>query len=1059
MIDLQVFEAMAGNSLVLLPDIPVFTVVAATEDYLNTLGRLKTELTNKGIFDAFSPAQENINLNDIHQLRFSLEKVINSKALDQMPIVRFDIKNQDGTFEERYWTAINKPVIDKNGQVVYIIHTAQELTSKGKNEQSPSRLKSLEKSYDLFMQVPVTIGVVKGPEYVIELANDNLLEIWGRTSDVIGKSLFNAIPELKEQGFKELLDQVLKSGEPYYAYEYPILITRKGKNEVFYFDFVYKPYFEDDEITPVGVLAVGHNVTKQVESRHKFKTVIEESNDPILILKGKDLIIDTANQALFDLWQVGPEAVGKTFLEVLPEMEGQGFNELLLKVYQWGEPFYGNEVPAIFTRKNGIRETIYFDFSYQPYRNVEGNIEGVLVMARNVTQNVLSRKKIEESEAYFRQLTDTLPAIIWITRSDGYCTYLNENWYKYTGQTPGEAEGFGWLKAIHPEDAKEAGRLFLEAVKEHQPYFITYRLRHKSGEYRWAIDSGLPKLGSDGRFEGMIGTVIDIHEQKLSEDKIRESERRYRSIFQTAGVSIWEEDFSGVKKAIEDLKEKGINDFSTYFTQHPEFVEDCLNMVNVIDVNDSTLVLFEADNKNQLLGNLHKIFLPETMPVFVGELLAVAEEKTNYESECRLRTLKGKHIDILFRMKLPFPGESFDSVLFTLLDITERKANEKNIRISQERFRFLAEAFPHLAWTTSKDGKATFFNRRWYEYTGLSEEFAIKDDGRTVLHPSDWQKSIINWEKHLQRGEPFETELRYREGKSGKYRWFLVKAVPVKNEEGQVLMWIGTGTDIHEQKLAMESLETLIVERTKELHRSNNDLQQFAHVASHDLKEPVRKIKTFVNRLESHLETGLDEKSKRYIEKIHSAANRIYTMIEGVLSYSTINSYSQPTELVDLNEVINNIETDLEVIIQQTGSQVAYVDLPIVEGYSVLLYQLFYNLINNSIKFAKDNSPALINIYSKYIQEDERQLIKIVLSDNGIGFEEEQAAAIFDTFTRLNSKDKYEGTGLGLALCKKIVERHGGRISAEGNLNIGATFTIILPENQNSRSQLTENNI
>lgn len=277
------------------------------------------------------------------------------------------------------------------------------------------------------------------------------------------------------------------------------------------------------------------------------------------------------------------------------------------------------------------------------------------------------------------------------------------------------------------------------------------------------------------------------------------------------------------------------------------------------------------------------------------------------------------------------------------------------------------------------------------------------------------------------------------------------KALPIRDKEGIIINWFGTCTDIHEQKSTTEKLEILVADRTKELQRSNDDLQQFAHVASHDLKEPVRKIKTFVSRLEDHLEGHLDESSTRYIERIHVAADRMFTMIDGVLAYSKINADLQKTTMVDLNEVIKNIETDLEIALQNTGGKIYYEELPILEGASVLLYQLFYNLINNSIKFAKENVPPLITIKAQEQNEDGKRTAVITVEDNGIGFDLDHTGRIFETFTRLNSKDRYEGTGLGLSLCKKITERHGGSITATGVSNEGAVFSITLPIEQKEK--------
>lgn len=246
------------------------------------------------------------------------------------------------------------------------------------------------------------------------------------------------------------------------------------------------------------------------------------------------------------------------------------------------------------------------------------------------------------------------------------------------------------------------------------------------------------------------------------------------------------------------------------------------------------------------------------------------------------------------------------------------------------------------------------------------------------------------------------------------------------------------------QVLRMQ-LEKMVDERTSELQRSNEDLLQFAHVASHDLKEPVRKIRTFGLRLKNELDTILNEESKIFTEKILESASRMSTMIDGVLAYSSLNGIDQEMEILDLNKLISDICNDLEILIEEKDAVINYGELPKIEGIQVLMYQLFYNLINNSLKFSKETEKPVITINANTILVDGKDYVEILVSDNGIGFPAEYNERIFNTFTRLNSKSKYDGTGLGLSLSKKIVERHKGNIQACGIENVGATITISLP--------------
>lgn len=256
-----------------------------------------------------------------------------------------------------------------------------------------------------------------------------------------------------------------------------------------------------------------------------------------------------------------------------------------------------------------------------------------------------------------------------------------------------------------------------------------------------------------------------------------------------------------------------------------------------------------------------------------------------------------------------------------------------------------------------------------------------------------------------------------------------------------------------------EKLEQAVRKRTQELRRlnvsleqSNDDLQQFAHVASHDLKEPVRKIRTFTGRLLDEYGDLLPAEAKTFLGKIQHATERMVTMIEGVLTYSILNSNEQTISPVDLNEVFDNIESDLEVPLQAAGTELRREKMPTIEGAPVLLYQLFYNLVNNALKFSTQADKPLIVICSRVTEGAGKRIAEVSVKDNGIGFDQEQSGRIFEAFARLNSKDKFEGTGLGLALCKKIAERHHGSITATGVRGKGAVFTVRLPLIQTERS-------
>ena len=269
------------------------------------------------------------------------------------------------------------------------------------------------------------------------------------------------------------------------------------------------------------------------------------------------------------------------------------------------------------------------------------------------------------------------------------------------------------------------------------------------------------------------------------------------------------------------------------------------------------------------------------------------------------------------------------------------------------------------------------------------------------------------------------------------------------NEEKVAYRFNGTLQDITDQETDQrkfaEELGRQVRERTLELQRSNEDLLQFAHVISHDLKEPVRKVKMFTQAIQDELTDPISDKARTYLAKIRTAGNRMTAMIEGVLTYSSLNAAQEAACPVDLNKVVTDIETDLEIPIREKKATIVRKTLPTIQGAPVLLHQLFYNLINNSLKFTRPDVAPIVTICSDIVKEQGAAFARITVSDNGIGFDQQYAASVFNSFTRLNAKDRFEGTGLGLALSKKIAERHGGSITASSSPGLGTSIIVQLP--------------
>lgn len=279
-------------------------------------------------------------------------------------------------------------------------------------------------------------------------------------------------------------------------------------------------------------------------------------------------------------------------------------------------------------------------------------------------------------------------------------------------------------------------------------------------------------------------------------------------------------------------------------------------------------------------------------------------------------------------------------------------------------------------------------------------------------------------------------------------RWIKVFGKIINDNTGKPMTIVGIVQDIQQQKEYEVELKKKVIESTVELRRSNDDLLHFANVVSHDLQEPVRKIKIFNDLIKNDSGSLFSKRSLQHFSRIEKSAQRMQCLIEGILSYSTVDKNTQPVETIDLNELMKSIKTDLELVIKEKGAILVTGDLPPIEGAAILIQQLFYNLIQNALKFTKADQPPRVIIKASISEIAGLESVRISFKDNGIGIDPIFAERIFNTFERLHSKDQFEGNGIGLSMCRKIVKRHNGSILVKGEKDVGAEFIITLPLKQ-----------
>ena len=395
--------------------------------------------------------------------------------------------------------------------------TAIELATKNKLIEI-----SEAKFRNFILQAPVLITIFQGPSFIVDTINKKALEIWEKSyEEVINKPLFDISPEV-ENGLKTIFRDIYTTGETFIANEYMVQLKRQGKPDMAYFNSVYQPLRDlDNKI--YGIISISIEVTevlnahKQTEASEKrFSNILSQSIMAIGILKGPDMIISFANDPIITTWRKGRDIIGKPLFEVLPELRNQGFPELLQQVYATGIPYYGYEVKAIFIR-NGKEEDAYYNFVYQPYTEVDNTITGITIIATEVTEQVLAKKQIEESEEKFRTLSETIPHMIWSAGPDGEKNFFNKYFLEYTGLSFEELKGDGISNIIFPDDREKDLQIWQHSLKTGEDFNMEKRIRYHDGTFRWHISRSRSQKDSQGNIIGWIGSSTEINEQKIKE--------------------------------------------------------------------------------------------------------------------------------------------------------------------------------------------------------------------------------------------------------------------------------------------------------------------------------------------------------------------------------------------------------------------------------------------------------------------------------------------------------------------------------------------------------------
>ena len=400
-----------------------------------------------------------------------------------------------------------------------------------------------------------------------------------------------------------------------------------------------------------------------------------------------------------------------------------------------------------------------------PLFDADGSLRGWVGMNIDINQRKVAQINYERN-------VDASPAILWITEPNGACSYLSRQWLEFTGQTREQALGFGWLDAVHPDDSAASGEAFRRANETNTPFYFEYRLRTQTGAYRWAIDAGNPRFDQDGTYLGMAGAVFDIHERKMADDARRESEDRFRIMADSAPVLVW---MAGTDRRLHWFNRGWL---------------DWTGRASEDEVGEGWLSHVHPDDQARTAKSFAENF----------------EHRREFTLEFRLRHRTDDFRWINVRAVPRYtPEGSFAGYIGGCMDVNDERAIAERLRESEARFRTITEAMPQMVWTARPDGSHEYFNRRWYEFTGVPTGATDEDRWTQVLHPEDAAHAGAAWAHSLATGDPYQIEYRLRHH-SGEYRWTLARALPVRGDAGEITRWMGTCTDVHDRRMVAEAL-------------------------------------------------------------------------------------------------------------------------------------------------------------------------------------------------------------------------------------------------------------
>lgn len=543
-----------------------------------------------------------------------------TQVLDtQVPVTGTETPAQmlrPGQLQTTYYNFVYQPLYNAQGQIIGVIDVAVDVTEQvmarqkvqqlnqeleSRVQERTAELQDKQRQLQQIMgQVPAAIATVSGPEHRYNFYNDAYQALSGGRTRA-GRTVVEVFPEVVAQGFVELLDEVYRTGQPFAGTDMPVQLYDEatGEPKQRYVDFIYQP-LTNEHHQANGILAFTVDVTEKVRARQQaeqsaqqVRALVESAPFPIGVCVGPDLRIELANQAMLEGWGKGPNVLGKRFAEVLPELESQPIFEQLHQVLASGQPVHmrNQRLEMIL---EGTPQTVYYNYSFTPLRDVSGHVYGVLNTAADVTDLALAQQRIEaaaaelqESEARFRTMADAAPNMVWAVHPDSSIRYINRAFLDFVGLAhEHEYLAAGWTHYLHPDELELTQQTLTHAIQHRELYSLEHRMLRHDGEFRWLLAQGAPSYYPNGDLYGYVGSAVDITDLKQANEQLTRTNVDLDNFIYSASHDL-KAPISNIEGLLYLLREELSPKWPMGSTSHPRWYA-CSNQWSALNVPSTT---------------------------------------------------------------------------------------------------------------------------------------------------------------------------------------------------------------------------------------------------------------------------------------------------------------------------------------------------------------------------------------------------------------------------------------------------------------------------------------